>query len=259
MTSDLTDDGFLGGRLKLLQPRRGHRVGTDAALLVAAARSRLAAGASVADFGAGVGAVGLSLALLGAARTALVEIEPGTAAIAGDNAARNGLSDRVAVVCADVAQVARGRETMLEASAPACAPETLDLVAANPPFDLDRRFRGSPDPRRAVAHQADDGLIETWTRAAARALKPRGVFVMIHRPEALDDVVAALAGRFGDLRLRPVHARADEPAIRVLIAGTKGRRGALAVLPGVTLHGPGDGFTPEADAIQRGDAAIAMG
>ena len=33
----LTEDRWLGGRLPLVQPKRGHRVGTDAALLVAAA------------------------------------------------------------------------------------------------------------------------------------------------------------------------------------------------------------------------------
>ena len=33
----LTEDRWLGGRLMLTQPKRGHRVGTDAALLVAAA------------------------------------------------------------------------------------------------------------------------------------------------------------------------------------------------------------------------------
>ena len=37
IADELTEDRWLGGRLTLVQPRRGHRVGTDAALLVAAA------------------------------------------------------------------------------------------------------------------------------------------------------------------------------------------------------------------------------
>ncbi|HMN70907.1 MAG TPA: methyltransferase, partial [Rhodoblastus sp.] len=32
----------------------------------------------------------------------------------------------------------------------------------------------------------------------------------------------------------------------------------LALLPPLVLHGPGGGFTPEAQAIHRGDAAIAL-
>ena len=56
----LTEDRWLGGRLTLVQPKRGHRVGTDAALLVAAAGD--ARQGRIVDVGAGVGAVGLALA-----------------------------------------------------------------------------------------------------------------------------------------------------------------------------------------------------
>lgn len=251
MTSDLTDDGFLGGRLKLLQPKRGHRVGTDAALLVAAARDRMPEGARVADFGAGVGAVGLSLAHLGAAHVMLAEIDPHMAALAAENAARNMLADRAEALGVDVADLGRS-------GAPGPGPDSLDLVVANPPFDAAGRFRGSPDTGRATAHIAADGLLEVWTRVAARVLKPGAVFVMVHRPEAVGEALAACAGRFGDLRLKPVHARPGEPAIRILIAAAKGRRGVLALLPGLVLHDASGGFTAEADAIQRGDAAIGM-
>ena len=34
--ADLTDDGFLGGRLRILQPRVGYRAATDPVLLAAA-------------------------------------------------------------------------------------------------------------------------------------------------------------------------------------------------------------------------------
>jgi len=36
----VTDDLFLGGRLRLRQPRRGHRAGHDAVLLAAATAAR---------------------------------------------------------------------------------------------------------------------------------------------------------------------------------------------------------------------------
>lgn len=58
--ADFTDDLFLGGRLRLRQPRRGHRAGHDAMLLAAATEAR--PGQRVADLGTGVGAAGLALA-----------------------------------------------------------------------------------------------------------------------------------------------------------------------------------------------------
>ena len=53
-------DAVLGGRLKLRQPLKGHRVGHDAILLAAATGGR--AGEHAVEFGAGVGAAGLALA-----------------------------------------------------------------------------------------------------------------------------------------------------------------------------------------------------
>ena len=63
MAADLsliTEDAVLGGRLRLRQPKRGHRVGHDAILLAAATGVR--AGEQVVDLGAGIGSAGLALA-----------------------------------------------------------------------------------------------------------------------------------------------------------------------------------------------------
>ena len=51
--ADLTEDGFLGGRLQILQPRKGYRAGTDPVLLAAAVPAQ--AGQSVLELGCGAG------------------------------------------------------------------------------------------------------------------------------------------------------------------------------------------------------------
>ena len=58
--ADFTEDAFLAGRLRLRQPKSGHRAGHDAMLLAAATAAR--PGQRVVDFGAGIGAAGLALA-----------------------------------------------------------------------------------------------------------------------------------------------------------------------------------------------------
>src|SRR5215510_2556250 len=98
----VTDDAVLGGRLRLKQPRRGHRVGHDAILLPAATAAE--PGEHVVDLGAGVGAAGLALAARVPGITlTLVEIDPELAAVAAENASRNGLADRVRTLSLDVA------------------------------------------------------------------------------------------------------------------------------------------------------------
>src|SRR5437764_8210097 len=92
-----TEDAFLGGRLRLRQPRAGHRAGHDAVLLAAATAAR--AGQRVVDFGAGVGAAGLALASrVSGLDLVLVEIDPRLAALARDNAALNDIAARVVVL-----------------------------------------------------------------------------------------------------------------------------------------------------------------
>lgn len=253
MSEEVTDDRFLNGRLRLLQPKRGHRFGGDAALLAAGARSLLAEGAAAADFGAGVGAVGLALGVFGAGRVALVEIDPTLAAIAAQNAGRNGLGEKAQASTCDVASLCRpGAPQEIAAGA-------FDLVAANPPFDDAARFRASPDAAKALAHMGDGETMAIWAAAAERALKPGGAFVAICRAEALPEALAAVDGAFGEVSVKPIHPRADRPASRILISARKGARGPLALLPALVMHGPEGGFTPEADAAQRGEAAIDMG
>ena len=57
--SATTTDDFLGGRIGVLQPKHGHRAGSDAVFLAAAVPAR--AGDHVLDVGAGVGVAGLCL------------------------------------------------------------------------------------------------------------------------------------------------------------------------------------------------------
>src|SRR6478752_5149713 len=83
----VTDDAVLDGRLRLLQPAKGHRVGHDAVLLAAATGAKK--GEHVVDLGAGVGAAGLALASrVEGLRVTLVDIDPALSALAADNAKR---------------------------------------------------------------------------------------------------------------------------------------------------------------------------
>src|ERR1700694_3770383 len=176
--SAITDDAVLGGRLRLLQPARGHRAGHDAILLAAAGpKARHAV-----DLGAGVGTVGLALLARGAAeRVTLIEIDRDLAALARQNAERNKFAERVAVVCADATAIARDQVG------------GADVVIMNPPFNDPARAQASPDPTRRQAHVGQDADLAKWINAADRLLGAGGRLVLIHRPEAQGAILATLA------------------------------------------------------------------
>lgn len=237
-------DAFLGGRLILHQPPRGaHRAGTDAILL--ARFLPLEPGIRLCDLGSGPGIVGLACASLNPGLTlTLVERDPVLAGLARANAALNGIPAEV--IEADV--LAPGRDR----AASGLGPDRFDCVLTNPPFFEAGRYRPSPVSGRASAHGfAPEGL-ERWIRTCAGILRPGGRLGMIHRADALPRCLALLGGRFGGIAVRPVQARAADPAIRILISGIKGSRAGFELHPALVLHDAEGGFTPEAEALHRG-------
>ncbi len=240
-------DAFLGGRLRLHQPPRGaHRAGTDAVLL--AQLMTFEAGVTVYDLGAATGAVGLAAARISdQCRVVLVEREPTLAVLARENIALNALDRRVSVVEADL--LAPGAQRR----AAGLLPGSADAVLTNPPFFEVGAHRPSPVPEKASAHTFAAGGLDDWMRSCADLLRPRGRIGLIHRADALPACLDALRRRFGDCAVRPVHPRADRPAIRVLIAGVKGSRAGLRLLPPLVLQDAAGRFTPEAEALHRGE------
>jgi tRNA1(Val) A37 N6-methylase TrmN6 len=248
-----TDDAFLGGALQILQPRSGYRAGLDAVMLAAAVPASEGKVMRVLDLGAGIGTAGLCLARrVAAARVTLFEREPVLARLAQENAERNRLGARVRVVEGEVGLSA----TRLRALD--LAEESFDHVMANPPFHALDAGTLPPDALKAGAHAMPEAELERWARFMARMAAPGGGVTVIHKAEALVRVLAVLDGRFGGLLVLPLYPRAGSPAHRVLVQGIKGSRAPLCLLPGFTLHGAGDAFTSEAQAILRDEGALPM-
>lgn len=229
--ADLTEDAFLGGQLRLKQKRSGHRAGHDAILLAAATEAR--AGDRVVDLGAGIGTAGLALARrVTGIRLGLVEIDPELAELARANAAANAIAAETIVL--DVTADAQAF------AASGLAPDSVDVVLMNPPFNDPARHRGSPDQARHTAHVATEETLNAWVHAARRILRSDGALTLIWRADGIAEVLAALSRGFGSLAILPLHGEAARPAIRVLVRAVKGGRAPTRVLPGLMLNdGPG--------------------
>lgn len=248
-TGEITEDAILDGRLRLRQPRHGHRIGHDAILLAAAVPARV--GDKVVDLGAGVGAAGLALAArVGDISLTLVEIDPQLAALAAENTRLNRLAAQVVVL--DAATSARAF-----VGAGLCA-ESVARVLMNPPFNDPVRQRVSPDRGRRLAHMAPRTTLAAWTRTAARLLRPRGTLSLIWRADGLGDVLAALAPAFGAIAVLPVHPKPTEGAIRVLVRAVKASRAPLQLLPGLVLADQAGCASPAADAVLRAGKALPL-
>ncbi len=245
----LSDDGFLDGRLKILQPRTGFRASVDAVLLAAAVPARPGQSALELGCGAGVAALCLMLRVPGLAVTG-VERQPGYADLARRNAARNALA--LNVVEADLA--------VLPAALRSAA---FDHVLANPPYLPAGSGTAARDAGREAALREETPL-DDWIAVAARRLRPGGELTMIQAAERLGGLLGACAAAgLGSVRVLPIAPRHGRAAGRVIVRARKGGRAALELLAPFVLHAgshhqaDGDDMTHEARAILRDGAPLA--
>lgn len=246
--ADTTLDYFLGDRLVVRQPVRGYRAGIDAVLLAGTAR---AGEGPLLDLGAGVGTVGLCAAVrCPDLHVTLVERTPELAALARDNIAANDLVDRAEVVEAEIG------EALPPHAAGVLKGGSFAHVVANPPYHDQAAGTSSLWPLKAVSHAMTSDALELWARFMARMAAPGGRATMIHKADALPRILSAFENRFGALTILPIHPREGAPAIRVIVDGIKGSRAPLTIKQGLVLHGEGNAFLPEIDAILRRGAPL---
>ena len=110
---------------------------------------------------------------------------------------------------------------------------TYDLVVCNPPYYYNSK--PSPDEDKALARS---GILAPaqFTSAAAFLLRKGGEFCLVHKPEFITDIFAAM--RLADIEpktMRFVCHKPDSAPSLVLIAGRRGARPGLKVLPSLFL------------------------
>ena len=240
-----SDDGFLDGRLKILQPRRGYRAGLDA-VMVAAAIPALP-GERIVEAGSGTGVASLCLlSRISELSVYGVEINAHYADLAGQNASRNGFSDQYHGILGDISMTARQRtECGLE-------PGSFDHAFANPPYRDSSRFRpGQDEGRNQALLLAPDALLD-WIKFLISMVHSKGTITLILPGEFLEETLSLLHGRAGACVIYPLFTKRDESAKRVIVQATRDAHAPVRLLPGLILHGVNGGYSAEADGILRG-------
>ena len=247
--SDLTCDAFLGGRLRLWQPRKGYRAGVDPVLLAASVPAQ--AGQTVLELGCGTGAALLALGrrVEGLALTG-VELQPAYADLARRNATENGIAARI--------------ETADLCALPADLRNTgYDHVLMNPPYFDRAHGTGSEAADRDTAFGGDTPLSD-WIDVATKRLAPKGRLSLIQRIERLPEVLGVLDDRLGGVTLCPISGRAGRAPGRFLLSAIKGGRAPFRMTAPLILHEGADhgmdaeDYTAPIRAVLREAAALPL-
>ncbi len=231
-----TEDTIYQGRLRLLQPSKGYRFGSDAMLLAASARGE--PGQKLMELGCGVGAVLLAAASrLTSVSFTGIEREAGYAALAEKNVTTNGMGGRVEIITGDL----HDKELFHRLG-------TFDHVISNPPYYESHSSSAIQWLRRVARQEADTG-IAGWLQAANRFLKPNGTITLIYPVERLQELLDTLSRFAGGITVFPLWPQQDVQAKRMLVTAKKSSRAPLIIKAGLVLHQADGTLTEAAHAI----------
>lgn len=242
---DFSCDDFLGGRIRLHQPRNSYRIGTDTVFL--AASLVVEKGETVLDMGSGTGGILSCLAARIEGEGALhgLELQPEFLEFANRNISENSFEDRITYFNGDVA-----------APPVACEPNSYHHVVTNPPY-LEAGHAVAPSTASlSTAHMDSDIPLGDWIKKCLRMVRPLGYLTLVQRADRLDDILSALHGRAGDITVFPLWPKEGVAARRVIVQARKGGRGAFSLKSGMVVHKSDGTYTPEAENILRHGRAL---
>ena len=193
--------------------------------------------AKVLELGCGTGAISMLLESRGAAQITAVDCNERITQLLRRSVADNCLQEKINIVDGDI----RDYKKLLQ-------PESMDLVAANPPY------RNSGNVRQvgtAACHELT-ATLEDFFRAAAYAVRYRGRFALVQLPERFAESMQ-LAFKYGlqPKRLQWVHSRIDKPAWIFLMEMQKGGSYGLDVLPPLIMYNADGSYTEQVQKYYR--------
>ena len=247
--TEIREDAFLDGQLKIRQPVKGYRAGADPVFLAAAVPAR--PGDRVLELGCGVGTAFLCLANRVPDLTiCAVEKTASSAELARKNAQAAGVK---ALVCtADLA-----------ALPPEITSEPFDHVLFNPPFFDRGTGSRSPDASRERARGAKE-TVNFWIDVGLKRLRTGGTLTLIHRVPALPETLSGLGMRAGGTTILPLQPRVGREAKLFLLNAIKGSKSNFTLLSPLVLHEgerhekDGESYTDTAKSVLRDGAALLL-
>lgn len=203
--------------------------GMDAVLLSGFAKIKK--GEQVLDMGTGTGIIPILLkAKTPGQHFTGLEIQEECAKMASRSVRYNGLDSDIDIVCGDIKEAA---EIFGAAS--------FHAVTCNPPYMIGQHGLQNPYVAKAIARHEILCTLEDVVSQAARVLKDRGRFYMVHRPFRLAEIFQALTKyKLEPKRMQLVYPFVDREPNMVLIEALKGGNSRITVeKPLIVYEKPG--------------------
>jgi tRNA1Val (adenine37-N6)-methyltransferase len=233
-------ESLFGGRLRILQKKKGYRYTIDSVLLAHFVEPKK--GERILELGAGSGVISLLLAFRNpGVRVTGLELQAELADMAKRSISMNGLEGRVDIIPGDV----RNAPDLLEA-------RSQDVVVFNPPYRKMGSGKLNPGKEKALARHELAGSIADFLRAASYALEPGGRVCLIYPCSRMVEAIHRMrVEKMEPKRFRMVHSRPGARGDFILVEGMKGGGEELAVLPPLFVYRGDEEYSEELEELFR--------
>lgn len=214
---------------------KSHTFNTDTILLADYSMPRR--GETCADFGTGCGTIPLLWCARSSPRKVYaVELQEEACGLARSSVRLNGLEGQIDIVQEDLRALKKSR----------AIPDSLDLIACNPPYQPNGAgMHSAQESRRIARHEVACSFPEI-AEAAAALLRWGGRFFFCLRPERLCDAMLTLrSAGLEPKRLRFVQQRAGKAPFLFLMQASRGGRPGLSVQPTLLIESENGGWSAE--------------
>ncbi len=243
--TDYTQDRFLGGGIKIWQPKKGYRAGIDPILL--AASVNVVEGQKVLDLGCGVGTASFAIGYrIKNVELYGIEVQKSFADLAELNSKENGIE--LKLECNNILNLSSDMVS-----------KSFDHVIANPPY-FDRKSSIKAMDFLKEKSLGDTCSLSDWLKVAARRVKPKGYVHFIIRTERLLELFSNMPNSLGSLVVTPIISRKNENAKLSILHAKKNGRADFVISSPIILHPVKDEtpekYVPEINEVLRNGASL---
>lgn len=254
----IENTGF--GDIKLIQDPNGFCYGIDAVILADFASKICRGWETAADLGTGTGIVPFILIHKNDNRkchTVGIDIQQGPLRMAENSAAINCMQEKAHFFKADISDIAMadGKDALKEISCDDVWRKSIkdggfDMVVSNPPYVTKGSGLANKNDGKFIARHETSADLECFIKAAAKILKTKGNFFLVHRPSRLVDVFY-LGRKYGlePKTMRVVLPREGKEPNIVLVHCVKGGGRELKVLNDMIVYRDSGVYSEEIEEI----------
>lgn len=240
VNNEETLDDLLGGRLKILQKKKGYRFSLDSILL--AHFVRIEPGTRVIELGLGSGVISLIISYRTGCSITGVELQQQLADMAARSFGLNQLDHCVKIIQCDLREINK----ILPAG-------EYDAVVFNPPYRKKGSGRISANIEKAHARHELSGTLADFVRAANYLTRKSGaVFTIYPATRAVELIYRFRESGIEPKRMRMVHSTEKTEAEFILLEAVKEGGEELEIMPPLFVY-KGLGESREENRGDRGN------